>query len=353
MANPLRLFPGGIRVTEIDRYSRQIRFSPFGPQGQQRLERSTALVCGCGALGTLIAERLVRAGIGQIRLVDRDWVEWSNLQRQTLFTETDAEQSLPKAVAAANALQKINSSVSITPFVEDITYANLPELASGCDLILDGTDNFETRFLINDYCIAHNTPWVHGGCLGASGQILAIVPGKTACFRCLVPDLPPANATETCDSAGVLGPAIGIIASWQTAEAMKILSGNLQQVQSHLIAIDSWSTDCRIIALPRSPKCPCCGLGQFPFLEGTIRSETTVLCGKNAVQVQLPTSVDADLDRLAQQLAAQGTVTANPFFVRLQLHQHTITFFASGRTVVQGTTSPAEARSLLARTLGT
>lgn len=324
----------------------------MGDAGQAKLGDSRVLLCGCGALGSLIAERLARAGVGSLRIVDRDWVELSNLQRQTLFTEEDAQRSNPKAVAAARVIGQINSDVQVEPVVEDLTHENIAELAAGCDLLLDGMDNFETRFLINDYCVQNQVPWVHGGCLGANGQVLTILPGQTACFRCLVPELPPREALDTCDTAGVLGPAIGIIASWQAAEALKVLSGNRDAVAPGMIVVDCWNTDCRIIKIPRNAACRACGLGEFPFLNGSIRTHATILCGKNAVQVESPTASGESLEQVAQKLEGLGPVNQNDYFLRLQLEDHTITIFKGGRAIVEGTTSEADAKSILARTLG-
>lgn len=337
----------------MSRYSRQERFAPVGTEGQQQLAASRILVCGCGALGSLIAERLARAGVGHIKLLDRDWVELSNLQRQTLFTEDDARHSRPKAVAAAEMLARINSQIELEAAVEDLSFENIENIAQGCDLILDGTDNFETRFLINDYCVKHSVPWVHGGCLGASGQVLTILPGETACFRCLVPELPPREMLETCDSAGVLGPAVGLIACLQAAEALKILTGNRASACCKLMVVDTWHTDLRLVSLSKYQDCPTCSRHQFPFLAGDIRSEATILCGKNAVQIVSPAySGTASLEQLGHKLQSIGSVQQNAFFVRLKLPEHTLTIFRGGRTVVEGTTSPAEAKSLLARTLG-
>jgi molybdopterin-synthase adenylyltransferase len=336
----------------MSRYSRQERFAPLGTTGQQALASSRLLLCGCGALGSMIAERLSRAGVGHMRLLDRDWVELSNLQRQTLFTEEDALHARPKAVAAADMLQRINGQIEVEAVVEDLSFENIEYLARDCDLILDGTDNFETRFLINDYCVQRNVPWVHGGCLGASGQVLSILPGETACFRCLVPELPPREALETCDSAGVLGPAVGLIACLQAAEGLKILAGQRQAVCRKLMVIDSWYTDMRLISLSKNPDCAACGQRKFPFLSGELRSEATILCGKNAVQVVAPGLEGTSLAQLAAKLEGLGSVQHNPFFLRLQLPEHIITVFRGGRAVVEGTTSIAEAKSILARTLG-
>ncbi|MEZ6135832.1 MAG: ThiF family adenylyltransferase [Pirellulaceae bacterium] len=337
-----------------DRYSRQTRFGPIGETGQALIGKASVLVCGCGALGSVIAERLVRAGVGTLRIVDRDWVELSNLQRQSLFNEKDAAECRPKAVAAARHLGEINSNCHIEALVEDVTCDNLESLAANYDLIVDGTDNFETRFLLNDYSLSHSIPWVHGGCLGASGQVMSFIPGQTACFRCLLPDLPPSDTLETCDSAGVLGSAIGIVASWQVAEALKILSGNLNAICPGLIVIDSWNTECRIIALPPQTDCPACQRREFPFLSGQQRTSATVLCGKNAVQIQSAVVSDAPdaLQRLAKKLESIGEVLANPYFIRLNSDKYQITIFRGGRTVVVGTTDLAEAKSLIARTLG-
>lgn len=338
------------------RYRRAAQFAQLGAQGQAKIEAARAIVCGCGALGSVIAERLARSGVGTLRLVDRDWVEHSNLQRQTLFTEEDARQSVPKAVAAATALRRINSDITIEPVVEDITHLNIARLAGGFDLILDGTDNFETRLLINDFALAEGIPWVHGGCLGASGQVMAIVPGLTACFRCLVPELPPRDAMPSCDTAGVLGPAIGVIASWQAAEALKILSGNLDAVSRQLITIDTWNTSCRMLSLEQlggGADCPACGRRDYAFLSGQLSVQATVLCGKNAVQLApVAGAPQVNLETLERQLAPLGAVTRNAFLLRLTGPEYGLTIFRDGRTIVEGTTETSVARSIVARMLG-
>ncbi len=339
-------------MSDDSRYSRQIRFAPFGENSQKKLAASRVAVLGCGALGSVVAERLVRSGAGTVRLIDRDWVEFSNLQRQSLYTESDASDAVPKAVAAAEHLKQINSSIAIESVVEDVTFDNLRPLLGGVDLIVDGTDNFETRFLLNDYCVANGVPWVHGGCLGAGGQVMSIVPGQTACFRCLLPEPPPRDAMQTCDTAGVLGPAVGLIACWQAAEALKILAGHQEKVCPGLIVLDSWLTDMRIIQMSPAPKCPTCSLGEFPYLSGEIRSESTILCGKNAVQILGEKMPAGSLAALERTLASIGSVKRNAYFLRLEMAKYTITLFASGRSVVEGTTDIAEAKSVLARSLG-
>lgn len=338
-----------------NRYVRQERFAPLGESGQARLRSSSVAIVGCGALGSMIAERLGRAGVGRLRLIDRDWVELSNLQRQTLYDQNDASESIPKAVAASQHLSAINSDVTTEPLVADVTYENVRSLLSGCDLIVDGTDNFPTRFLINDYAVESNTPWVHGGCLGASGQVLSIVPGRTACLRCLMPEPPPASSVQTCDSAGVLGPAVGLIACWQSAEALKILSGNLDEVCDGLIFLDSWRTQMRVIKLPRDANCPCCGKREFPFLNGSLHQESTILCGKNAVQILLGGDAFTNLDDAATRLdtvAGKDSLQVNPYFVRARVDEFTITIFRGGRTVIEGTEDASVARSLVTRALG-
>ncbi len=342
-------------LPSMDRYVRQKRFAPLGQLGQDRIQQAQVLVCGCGALGSMIAERLVRAGVKKIRIVDRDWVEESNLPRQTLFSEIDAKECRPKAQAACDALLRIDSQALIEPIVEDITHRNIARLAQGCHLIMDGTDNFETRLLINDYALAENTPWVHGGVLGAGGQVMTIVPGATACFRCLVPDLPPREALPTCDTAGVLGSAVGIIACWQAAEAIKILSGNVDAICHELIVIDSWHTSVRLMSLEglrASGDCLACGQRRFAFLAGEHESESTVLCGKNAVQIAACRGTTIELSQLASKLKSFTNVSANAFFIRFNVDGHTITIFRDGRAIVSDTTDPAIAKNLLARTVG-
>lgn len=334
------------------RYSRQTRFAALGSDGQRLLERSRVLIAGCGALGSSIAERLARAGVGHLRIVDRDWVELSNLQRQCLFTEAHAASRSPKAIAACETLATINSSIQYEPIVDDLRSETMEALVDGCDLVLDGTDNFETRFLINDVCVKTHTPWVHGGCIGAGGQTLTIVPHETACFRCLLPELPPRDASQTCDSAGVLGTAIGVIASWQAGEALKILSGNSRQVCRDLVVFDFWNNDVRMVKLRKHEGCPTCGKDDYPFLRGEIETQTAILCGKNAVQIVSPAAAGETLEQLTARLQGTGRITQNSFFVRIELESYSLTVFRGGRTVVEGTTSEAEAKSVIAQTLG-
>ncbi|MHB8901370.1 MAG: ThiF family adenylyltransferase, partial [Thermoguttaceae bacterium] len=322
-------------MTDLARYVRQMRFAPFGEEGQRRLTESRVLVCGCGALGSVLASTLVRAGVGHVRIVDRDFVETTNLQRQVLFDEEDVSRQLPKAVAAAEKLRLANSQVEIEPIVADVDHTNLDRLAAGVDAIVDGTDNFQTRFLLNDYAVKHQVPWVYGGCLGAEGQTMAIVPGRTPCLRCLMPDCPAPGATPTCDTAGILAPIVGVIASTEAMEAIKILSGNLEAVAPGLAVIDLWTGQFRRIdlgSLREEADCPACRHGQFPWLDGKEAGQSAVLCGRNAVQLS-HTGGWVDLDDLAGRLEGVGQVSRNAFLLRLRVDSYEITVFRDGRAI--------------------
>jgi molybdopterin-synthase adenylyltransferase len=345
--------PESASPIHIGRYKRQMQFAPIGNRGQELIEKSHVAIVGVGALGSTLAERIARMGVGKITLIDRDWVEWDNLPRQTLFCESDVTNRLPKSVAAADRLTQICSECEIVPIVEDIVPGNAERLLSGADLILDGTDNFETRFLINDWALKHKVPWIHGGCVGASGQVMAILPGETACFRCLLPELPGADGQQTCDTVGVIGPAVMIIAAWQSLEAIKILSGNASSVTRDLICFDFWTSDTRKIKLDRartSPSCPACQ-GEYDFLSGKFASLSSILCGKNAVQIQ-PQSGRVDLAALSNKLKPHGTVESNPFLVRFTSGEFSLTVFGDGRAIVSGTQDPAVARSVYSRWIG-
>ncbi|QDS98082.1 ThiF family adenylyltransferase [Adhaeretor mobilis] len=337
------------------RYRRQVNFSPLGEAGQQRLAESTVLVCGCGALGSVAAELLVRAGVGRVRIVDRDFLELDNLHRQVLYTEADVDANLPKAIAAAQHLRQINSSVSIEPYVADVTTENIATLADGCDAIVDGTDNFETRYLLNDYAVSTGTPWVFGGCVGAEGQTMAILPGETACLSCLLPEPPPAELQPTCDTAGVLNPIVHTIAAWEAMEALKILSGNVAAVSCRLAVVDLWNNQIRSVGIARreeSPKCQTCIERDFPWLEGRRGSATVSLCGRNAVQISASSSQAPSLPALAEKLASIGKVTANDFLLRLEIDEYRITLFADGRAIIAGTDDPAVARTIFNKYFG-
>jgi|HubBroStandDraft_1064217.scaffolds.fasta_scaffold117423_2 molybdopterin/thiamine biosynthesis adenylyltransferase len=343
------------------RYQRQEILPQIGAAGQQRLADSRVLLIGVGALGGALAELLARAGVGWLRIVDRDLVELNNLQRQVLFDEKDAEQELPKSVAAANRLSKINSTIRIEPIVADANAGNIESLArigdQPADLILDGTDNASTRYLINDLCVRDGMSWIHGACVGTTGRVLGIWPGKTACLRCLYPTPPNAQELPTCDTAGVLGPAAITTAAIQAAVAMRFLV-DAGPGESHLLALDVWSQqfhDFKSAAHPQ-PDCPCCQRREFPFLSTQAEDFTTTLCGRSAVQVQSAgKGREVPLAAAAERLRPAGAVRANAYFLRCRLNDAPgieLTLFPDGRLLVQGTTDPLRAKSLYARYIG-
>ena len=338
----------------LDRYRRQMRFAPLGEAGQKRLAEGRVLICGSGALGCVVADTLVRAGVGFVRLVDRDFVDLDNLHRQVLFDETDAARQLPKSVASAERLGKINSSVEVEPVVADVNSANIRELAKDVALIVDGTDNFETRYLINDLAIAVDIPWVFAGCVGAEGQAFTVVPSKTPCLNCIMPEPPPAAEMPTCESAGVLTPIVNVLASLQAMEAIKILSGNLQAVADRMTFVDLWDHQVRTIDMSQSrdPQCRACGRREFDWLDGKRGSAATLLCGRNAVQINATETGAVDLDVLAEKLGDAGEVSVNLFLLRAHIEEYVLTVFADGRTIVGGTEDPAVARSVHARYVG-
>lgn len=346
--------PAGTLPPDLARYARQVRFPPLGEEGQQRLTQGRAMICGCGALGSAIADTLVRAGVGTVRIVDRDFVELSNLQRQTLFDEADAAACLPKAVAAAEKLRRINSGVSVEPVVADVDPTNIEQFCAEMDVIVDGTDNFETRFLINDAAVKLGLPWVYGGCVGAEGQTMTILPGETACLRCLMPECPPPGSTPTCDTAGIVGPIVGLIAAIEAVEAIKIMSGNRSSISRHLTVVDLWQNWIRKVdvrGLREQADCPTCKLGQFPWLTGRSMSRTAVLCGRNAVQLSHPESA-ISLDDLARRLEGIGQLTRNPFLLRLKVEGCELTIFPDARAIVSGTDDVRTARAIYARYVG-
>lgn len=341
----------------LERYSRQILFQPIGEAGQQRLLRSRVLLCGCGALGSAIADGLVRAGVGFLRLVDRDFVELSNLQRQVLFDEQDIADQLPKAVAAARKLERINSSISVEPIVADVDHTNILCLAEGIDLILDGLDNFETRFLINDASLTTGIPWIYGGCLGSHGQTMTIIPGQTACLRCLMDVEPPPGTTETCDTAGIIGPAVSVVAALQVTAALKLLCGRRDDIEASWIMLDVWDGTLRKMSLRQlreQSNCAACVRGERLWLAGDRRAQTTVLCGRNAVQVSPSGPMTRSLADLAGKLTNLGGVSVNAFLLRLMPNEtdYELTVFPDGRAIIKGTNDPVVARGLYARYVG-
>lgn len=339
----------------MDRYVRQLRYPPIGRGGQEQICASSVLVCGCGALGSVLANTLARAGVGHLRIVDRDFLELNNLQRQVLYDEQDVADNLPKVIAAAKKLRRINSQIRIEPIIADVDYSNVHNLFEGVDVVVDGTDNFETRFLLNDAAHRFGVPWVYGGCIGAEGQTMTIIPGETGCLSCLLPDVPPPGTTPTCDTAGILAPIVNMVASFQACEALKIVSGNRDMISRTLCIFDLWDNRLRQVkldALRGESGCSTCGQAKFVWLDGTRGSHTAVLCGRNAVQLSFPDGKPVELDTLEEKLADVGAVTRNPFLLRCQIENHVLTVFADGRTIVAGTDDPAEARTIHARYIG-
>jgi adenylyltransferase/sulfurtransferase len=338
----------------LARYARQIRYAPIGVEGQQRLLAGKALVIGCGALGSVIANTLTRAGVGLLRIVDRDFLETNNLQRQVLFDEEDVASGLPKAIAASNKLRRINSQITIEPIVSDVDHGNILTLVEGIDVIVDGTDNFETRMLLNDVSLKLGVPWIYGGCLGAEGQTMTILPGETPCLRCLMSDTPPPGTTPTCDTAGILAPIVNIIASLEANEAIKVLSGNRAAVSRTLTVIDTWDNRVRQLKLDALSRTTClaCTGAEFPWLEGQRASHSAILCGRNAVQISPQSRGTLSLEALAEKLAAAGAVTANRYLVRLSIIDYQLTIFADGRAIISGTDDIALARTLYAKYVG-
>ena len=342
-------------AASLDRYSRQMRFPGIGKAGQERIAASKVTVCGCGALGTVLANALVRSGVGQVRIVDRDFVELSNLQRQVLFDESDVTNNLPKSVAAANKLRQINSSVVVEAVVADIDRTNIIELCRDADVILDGTDNFEVRYLINDAAVSLNKPWIFGGCVGSHGQSMTIIPNETPCLRCVFEAAPGPGEVGTCETAGVLSPIVNVDASYQAVEAMKLLAGRKDAISRELLYIDIWeNTNRRIKIAPLLGKvdCPCCQRRSFEWLDGAHGSQTTSLCGRNAVQVSHRIAKKLNFEDMAKQLGASGTVSHNKFLMKFNVEEYEFTIFPDGRAIIKGTADTEKARTLYAKYIG-
>lgn len=342
--------------SDLQRYDRQMRFRSLGVEGQQKLLASRVLICGCGALGSVSSELLARAGVGHLRIVDRDFLELNNLQRQSLYAESDVESGLPKAEAAARRLRGINSEILIEPVVADVGFKNVRSLMDGCDLVIDGTDNFETRFLLNDACLEFRVPWVFAGCLGAEGQTMTILPEQSACLHCLMPDGPPDPGTmPTCDNAGILATIISVMASIQVTEALKILGGQGDQVSRSLTVINLWDNQYRTLdtsQLRHQGPCPACVQGKRDWLLGKRGSHTTVLCGRNAVQVRLSEDSRFELSSIARQIPADQITLLNDFMLRVVHENLRLTLFPDGRVIVNGTEDEHQAKSAVARIVG-
>jgi molybdopterin-synthase adenylyltransferase len=326
-------------------------FEPLGPKGQEHFGASSAVLVGCGAIGAAAAQLLVRAGIGRLRILDRDFVETSNLQRQSLFDESDAAEALPKALAAERKLHAINSDVQVQGLITDLSSRNAAELLAGFPLILDGTDNFETRFLINDFAVKSNTPWIYAAAVSSYGVTMTIIPGQTPCLSCLMESANGAGLEETCDTIGVLGSIVNLIASLEVTEAMKILAGRPDALHGRLLSSDVWSGRFQSIRAERNPACRACARKEFPYLEGQAQPHIT-MCGRDSVQIH-ERGRALDLQALEQRLAPTiNDVRQNGFLLRFRIPPYEMTVFTDGRAILKGTKDPAVARSLYAKYIG-
>ena len=356
---------------DLARYHRQMLLPGFGEAGQRRLGNSTVLLLGCGALGSVAAEMLARAGVGHLVIVDRDFVELTNLQRQVLFDEDDAAASMPKAAAAKRKLASINSAVEVTAIVDDVNHSNIARFAAGADVLVDGLDNLEARYLANDYAVQTGTPFIYGAAVGTVGMAFTVLPrsagaaaweaadggGATPCFRCLFENAPPPGTTASCETAGVVGSATGIVANFQVTQALKILTGNFAQVSRTLLNIDLWSNEVLQLDVTVNRDCSCCGQRRFDFLDGKAGSSSTTLCGRNAVQLRRRQQAgDVDLDAVAARLATATDVAVNEFMLRARISEgdqsFEVTLFPDGRAIIKGTGDIAVARSIYAKYIG-
>ena len=360
---------------DLARYHRQMLLPGIGHDGQRRLLNSTAMVLGCGALGCVIADALARAGVGHIVIVDRDFIELTNLQRQVLFDEDDVADAIPKAEAAKRRIARINSALRITAIVDDINHTNIERYATDVDVFVDGLDNIETRYLVNDLAVKSGRPYVYGAAVGTTGMAFTVLPHTsgdaswekyesgslaTPCFRCLFEDAPPPGSSATCETVGVIAPAVGVIANFQVAETLKILTGNFERVSRTLLNLDLWANEILQLKVNNAYEdgdCPCCKQRKFDYLDGIAGSSAATLCGRNAVQLRHRQQADAvDLDALAARLRKHGLVTVNDFMLRTQVSendtQFEITLFRDGRAIVKGTEEPGIARSVYAKYVG-
>lgn len=337
-------------ISSEERYSRQVLFRGIGAAGQQLLRAARVAIIGCGATGSALASLLARAGVGTLRIIDRDYVEASNLQRQGLFDESDALESLPKAVAAARKITAFNSDIAVDPQVADLTPGNISPLLDGFPLLLDGTDNFETRYLLNDYAVSNGVPWIYSAAVGSYGVTMNVLPGETACLACVFPESP-RGTVETCDTSGILNSAVNLVASIAATEALKLLVDARPQLRRTLLSQDVWWNDRAEVACghPR-PGCLCCGQREFPYLAGEGRPHIT-LCGRNSVQIherQRP----IDFGEMRQRLQPHGLVRCNEFVLKFWREPYEMTLFPDGRAIIKGTTDKTIARSLYARYVG-
>lgn len=335
------------------RYSRQILFREIGKIGQEKLFNSRVLLVGCGALGASHAETLARAGVGKLRVVDRDFVEFSNLQRQTLYKEQDAIERLPKAIAAQNRLAEINSEIEVEAIVADVNRSNIENLIKDCDLVLDGTDNFSVRYLLNEACVKHSKTWIYGAAVSSYGTTMTIRPNETPCLRCIFEEMPSAGSAPTCDTAGVIMPIISSISAIQTTEVLKILTDNFDKLHKSLIQVDVWQNDWRKIKLAKPIEdCETCGKRNFELLEGDWQEFFTTLCGRDAVQISAPKPTQINLEKLAEKLKNLTQVKQNQYLVRFEIDSFEVTVFQDARAIIKGTDDLTVARSVYAKYIG-
>ncbi|MBC7899648.1 MAG: ThiF family adenylyltransferase [Saprospiraceae bacterium] len=336
-----------------ERYSRQILFNAIGQSGQEKLLNSRVLLVGCGALGASHAEMLARAGVGILRIVDRDFVEFTNLQRQTLFKEDDARDRLPKAVAAKTRIAEINSEINVEAIIADVNYSNIESLIENCDVVLDGTDNFQIRYLVNDACVKHSKVWIYGAAVSSYGTTMTIFPGETPCLRCVFEEMPDAGSSPTCDTTGVIMPIIATVSAVQVTEAIKILVGRRDVLHRSIMQFDVWLNDWQKIKLG-SPNADCkaCGLNEFEFLNAESQEFSAVLCGRDAVQIAPPNPATLDLKTLAEKLKNIAAVSQNEYLLRFSSGDYEITVFRDARAIIRGTDDIAVARSLYSKFIG-
>ena len=360
---------------QLARYHRQMLLPDLGEEGQRKLLGATALIAGCGGLGTAAAGMLARAGVGNLKIVDRDFIEMTNLQRQVLYDERDVAESVPKAEAARRRIAAVNSQIEVTAIVDDINHANVESLVAGCDVVVDGLDSFETRYLVNDAAVKLGVPYVYGGAVACSGSVYAILPHTpsgsapweaagvaTPCLRCIFEQMPPPAAAPTCDTVGVLGSVVSIVGNYEAVEALKILTGAWAAINPAMVNIDVWENsfdELNVASAYDAGDCPCCRQRRFEFIEGKFGTSTTTLCGGNSVQLtQMFKDVDKpDLDQLAERLKRHGPVSRNPFMLRAEItdggRTYELSLFADGRAIVKGTTESSVARSVFAKYVGT
>ena len=336
----------------MNRYARQEILPWIGSKGQRCLESSTVGIAGLGALGTTCAALLARAGVGGLILVDRDVVEESNLSRQTLYTEADVSGRLPKAEAAARHLLEISSGLRLEPWIADIKSEEATELFLKCDLVLDGSDNFETRFLLNDAAVKARKPWIYAGAIGEHGALMTVLPGEGPCLRCVFPNMPPMGSVPTCETAGVFGPAPCAVASFQASEALKLLIGRREKLARGFVRVNLDGPSISVTKFPRNSECPCCAMRRFDFLEERGTSTTHHLCGQDGVMVLAPKGTRLDLRSLEARLRPLCDAYRNPYLIQAELEGHKVTIYEDGRAMIQGTNDAARARALYARYLG-